>query len=434
MSRNRVFFSYVIPSVLAFALSGVYAIVDGLFIGNSIGDMGLSTINIAYPVVALIQAVGTGIGMGGAVMYSVSDAAGDKEKADLYVGGMGTFLLFASIVITILLYIFLVPILRLLGAAGEILALGEAYLRIIVLGAGFQVFSTGIVPLIRNCKGAAFAMASMIAGFLTNILLDYMFVWILRWGVSGAAVATIIGQGVTMAAGLVYLWVKKIPLFCFYIPNIGSLFCRIVKVGLAPFGLTLTPNIALVLMNRCLISYGGEQAVACYACIAYAVTIVHMFLQGVGDGSQPLMSKCYGAGEEKEFRSVRRLAYGLAAVLAISSTGVLFGERFRIGELFGASEAVLAEIGNVLPMFLVGILFLAFTRVTTSGFYASEKNLFSYILVYAEPLLLFVLLLILPQLAGLSGVWWSTCISQAVCAIIAIFLKRITDTNKGLNK
>lgn len=423
MSKTRTFFSYVIPSVLAFALSGVYAIVDGFFIGNSIGDTGLSTINVAYPVVALMQAVGTGIGMGGAVVYSIAGASGDQEKADLYAGATGTFLFLASVVITALSYVFLDVILALLGAEGDILTLGKNYLRIIVFGAVFQVFSTGVVPLIRNLNGSAFAMMSMVAGFLTNILLDYLFVWVFQWGVTGAAAATVIGESITMIMGIIYLYIRKIPLFCIHIPDAGSLFFRIVKIGLAPFGLTMTPNIALVLMNRRLILYGGEQAVACYACIAYALTIVYMFLQGVGDGSQPLMSRYYGAGEDQEFYSVRRMAYGLAGVLAVFSIGVLFLCRFQIGALFGASEAVLTETGKVIPMFLIGVIFLAFTRITTSGFYASENNLLSYILVYAEPALLFVFLLVLPPVAGLPGVWWSTGLSQAVCGGIAVLLQ-----------
>lgn len=280
--RNKEFFSSVIPSVLAFALSGIYAIVDGFFIGNSIGDIGLSTINVAYPVVALMQAIGTGIGMGGAVIYSISVAAGDKRGADTYARGTGSFLLLASIAVTVVMYIILEPVLRLLGAEGDILTFGMEYLRIIVLGAVFQIFSTGIVPLIRNYNGAAFAMASMIAGFLTNILLDYTFVWVMEWGVAGAAAATVIGQGVTMLSGLGYLLIRKMPVIGLNIPQNGSVFCRIVKVGLAPFGLTLTPNLSVILMNRYTIFYGGEQAVACYACIAYAVTIIHMLLQGVG--------------------------------------------------------------------------------------------------------------------------------------------------------
>lgn len=428
MNKNKSFFSYVIPSVIAFALSGVYAIADGFFIGNSLGDIGLSAINIAYPIGAFMQAVGTGIGMGGAVNYSIYSASGDKEKADSYAGGTGTILLIASVVLTAFLYIGLEPILILLGAEGDLLAFSKDYLRIIVLGAVFQIFSTGIVPLIRNYNGAAFAMASMTAGFSTNILLDYIFVWVLKWGVSGAAIATIIGQSVTMITGLAYLLVKKRPVFCFGITKVGSMFLQIVKVGLAPFGLTVTPNLSVILMNRYTIFYGGEQAVASYACIAYALTIVYMLLQGVGDGSQPLMSRCYGEGAVKELYGVRHLAYVYAEIFAIFSILILFLGRFHIGKLFGASEYVLAETGNVLPVFLAGIIFLAFTRVTTSVFYATEKSLFSYILVYIEPVLLFIFLLVLSYFRGISGVWWSTCLSQVVCAMIALYLKYKSDT------
>lgn len=181
-------------------------------------------------------------------------------------------------------------------------------------------------------------------------------------------------------------------------------------------------------MNRYTIFYGGEQAVASYACIAYALTIVYMLLQGVGDGSQPLMSRCYGEGAVKELYGVRRLAYVYVVILAFFSILLLFLGRFYIGKLFGASEYVLAETGNVLPMFLAGIIFLAFTRVTTSAFYATEKSLFSYVLVYIEPVLLFIFLLVLSYFRGISGVWWSTCLSQAACAIIALYLKYKSDT------
>ncbi|MDE7326220.1 MAG: hypothetical protein K2N63_08095 [Lachnospiraceae bacterium] len=106
---------------------------------------------------------------------------------------------------------------------------------------------------------------------------------------------------------------------------------------------------------------------------------------------------------------------------------ILFLGRYHIGNLFGASKEVLVETGNVLPMFLVGIVFLSFTRVTTSGFYATEKSLYSYILVYAEPVLLFMLLLVLPHFTGMTGVWWSTCLSQVFCAFAALLLKSKSD-------
>ena len=230
MVNLRIFLSYVIPSVLAFALSGIYAIVDGFFVGNSIGDIGLTTINVAYPVVSLIQALGTGIGMGGAIMYSVKSASNDNKKAYEFINGTLVFLFIVSVVTTSILFSFKVPILRLLGAQGEILSLATQYLRIIILGAIFQVFAMGVVPIIRNKGGSTYAMIIMIIGFLTNIVLDYFFVWINGWGIEGAAIATIIGQGVTALGGFLYLFQKKLPLHGFALSKARMVFKDIIKI------------------------------------------------------------------------------------------------------------------------------------------------------------------------------------------------------------
>ena len=117
MSRYGLFIRYVAPSVLAFALSGVYAIVDGFFVGHSMGDAGLSAINIAFPVVSLIQSLGTGIGMGGAVIWAVKRGTESEEEAGRYVRGTLLLLLIFSVVSTVALYFLIEPILRLFGAA-----------------------------------------------------------------------------------------------------------------------------------------------------------------------------------------------------------------------------------------------------------------------------------------------------------------------------
>lgn len=154
-------------------------------------------------------------------------------------------------------------LLRLSGAGGELLALGEEYIAVIALGASTQVIGTGLVPFIRN------------------------------QGVSGAAWATVIGQGVTMLTVLAWLLRKK--QFALSIPfsKLGKVAASILKIGIAPFGLTISPNISLTIINRFSVAYGGELAVAVYVCIAYAICIVYLILQGVGDGSQPLLSRYY---------------------------------------------------------------------------------------------------------------------------------------------
>lgn len=294
MSEMKTFFKYVIPSILSFALSGVYAIVDGFFVGHSVGDMGLSAINVAYPVSAVLQAAGTGIGMGGAVYYSISRAEKKENRTREFTAVTLWLLLLFSVILSLLTFFLNRPILQLLGAEGRLLSLGEEYNRIIALGAGLQILSTGLVPFIRNHGGPLYAMISIVAGFITNVVLDYLFVWVLGRGLTGAALATIIGQGVTLLFSLIYFLREKMLQLKVESGKFASLSKSIIKVGVSPFGLTMTPNISLIIINRFSIFYGGDQAVAVYACIAYIICIVYLIFQGVGDGSQPIISRYYG--------------------------------------------------------------------------------------------------------------------------------------------
>lgn len=427
-SETKRFFQYVIPSVLSFALSGVYAIVDGFFVGNSLGDIGLSAVNIAYPIAAVIQAIGTGIGMGGAIYYSIHKAEKKEKEARMFTAG-AIWLMLASIVILTALFFFLSnPILRLLGASGNLLALAEEYTVIIALGTGLQIIGTGLVPFIRNLGGSFYAMIAMVAGFITNIILDYLFVWVWEQGVAGAAIATIIGQGVTLLIALAYLLQKRE--FTLKIPfsKISAVSASILKIGIAPFGLAMSPNISLVIINRFSVSYGGEAAVATYACIAYMICIIYLVFQGVGDGSQPLISQHYGERDVMRLKNIRRLAYGFSMLLAVVGCIVMYLTRGSLGLLFGASSEVNIEIAKIIPIFLVSVPFVAINRVTTASFYATEKSAFSYVLTFIEPLLMLVLMLILPPLfGGQIMIWWSTVIARILSAILALLLKSHVD-------
>ena len=213
MGVKREFFRCVLPSTAAFALAGVYAIVDGYFVGNTLGDNGLAAINLAYPVTAFIQAAGTGIGLAGAIRFAIlrgqgprargrglhdprlfaacrGGPAADRRRARLHRAAA-----------------------RAAGArAARSRPLAEEYLRVIAVGAIFQVFATGLVPFIRNLGGASFAMWTMIAGFLTNVALDYLLVWVRPFGMAGAAWATVIGQGVTALMSAAWLAAKRVRL------------------------------------------------------------------------------------------------------------------------------------------------------------------------------------------------------------------------------
>ena len=425
---NKKFFSYVIPSVLAFALSGVYTIVDGFFIGQSLGDVGLTAITLAYPVSALVGAIGTGLGLSGAIRFTILNAQGETKKRQECFSGTTLLMLIVAGLLTALLFGFTEPILHLLGANGDTLGLCAEYARVIALGAVFQLLATGFVPFIRNMGGATVAMIAMILGFVTNIVLDYTFVWVLNQGMAGAAWATIIGQAVTMVVAVIFFLVKKSSLRLPGFRELCSLWKEVLKVSLSPFGLTFSPTITLLLMNRFLLLYGNKQAVAVYGCIGYITSILYLLLQGVGDGGQPLISHYYGEEDRSSVQATQKLAYLTAAVITVVCMLGVYLARAKIGTLFGVSAETNVGIMQYLPFFLATLLFLAFVRITTSYFYATEKNALSYLLVYAEPVGTLLMLLILPPLLKLTGVWLAVPITQVITFVIACVAKRRVDT------
>lgn len=426
MNHRAVFLKYVIPSIIAFALSGIYAIVDGYFVGNTIGDAGLSAINIAYPIVAVLQALGTGIGIGGAVYYSISTAEKKEVRAKEFIAASWWLLILASAITTAVTYFFSSGILKLLGADGKILLFATDYIKIITLGATLQILGTGLIPFMRNYGSTFWSMFAMLGGFVTNIVLDFVFVWVFEWGMKGAAAATIIGQGVTVAIAIIYILLKK--KFFVYIPlnHLKEICSAIFRVGLAPFELALTPNISLVLINRFSEFYGGEKAIATYACVSYTICIIYLILQGVGDGSQPLMSRFYGEKDGQSLKIIQKMAYVFAVILAVLGGIVMFISRTRIGILFGASAEVSSEISKIVPIFLVSLPFVAVTRIATASFYATEKSTLSYILTFIEPVLMLLFMLILPPLfGGQIMIWWSTVFARIFAAILAMILTKI---------
>lgn len=428
MRDTKTFFKYVFPSILSFALSGVYAIVDGFFVGNSLGDVGLSAVNIAYPIVAFIQAIGTGIGMGGAIYYSINKAEKREKEARMFTAGANWLMIAASIILTAAVLRWCNPLLQLLGASGTMLSLAEEYIVVVTFGTILQIFGTGFVPLIRNLGGSLYAMIAMVAGFITNIILDYFFVWVWEQGVAGAAIATVIGQGVTMLIALAYIIQKRQFTWAIPFSEIAKVSASVLKIGIAPFGLAMSPNISLIIINRFSASYGGETAIATYACIAYMICIIYLIFQGVGDGSQPLISRCYGERDFTRLKGIRRLAYTFAMFLAVIGCVIMYLTRGSLGLLFGASNDVNVEVAKIIPIFLVSVPFVAVTRVTTASFYASEKSILSYVLTFIEPILMLALMLILPPLfGGQVMIWWSTVIARILSAVLALILKSLID-------
>ena len=420
---TREFFKFVIPSMIAFAFSGVYSIVDGWFVGNYLNEAGLAAINVAYPITAFILATGTAVGMGGSIFISISEGKKEFEKQREYLGMTLLLLFIFGILEMILIYFTYSEILVFFGASGELLSLGEEYVKWIVLGTLFQMIGTGLVPVVRNYDGATIAMVSMIVGFLVNVVLDWLFIAVFGWGLMGAALATVLGQGCSIIPSLAFI-IKKKKLFGYVkLSKSFTTVKEILTVAVSPFGLTYASSVILIIVNKNAIAYGGAEAAACYAVISYVTYIIQMLIQGVGDGSQPLISRYYGAEDMKAVRKLRNMAFATSEVLSIVSAAICVLGSKAIAEFFGMGARGAYDVAAAMPYFAAGFLFIAIERVATSVFYAMDENKYAYTLIYGELILMGILAtIVLPPVMGVTGVWLSVAVAQVVLAALSVVL------------
>ena len=423
MKLYKEFFRYVIPSMLAFALSGLYGVVDGFFLGNAMGDAALAAINVAYPITAFVQALGTGIGMGGAVQYTIHKAQKKTEEAAKCFGVTLLMLVVSGCVMTPILLTLNIPMLKALGLQGELLNLGNEYITWIAIGTMFQILGTGLVPFMRNLGNAYISTVAMVIGAIFNITFDYLLIWVLQQGMKGAAIASVMGQVAAFVVSIGYVIWKKERIVIKRIPL--SLVKKIALVACSPFGLSFAPNITLILVNLNAVTYGGEFAVTCYAPISYITYTVMLLLQGISDGCQPLVSLFYGKGEEKDAKSIYKMSRNFSVVVGILfMIAVIWQGRWVVG-IFGSSPKVTEYVLEVLPIFLIGMAFSGLSRAAISYFYATEKNTRAYILIYGEAILLAILLLVIPKIVGIIGTWISIMLSQILVALMSQFLLKI---------
>lgn len=169
-------------SMITMFLQSAYSMIDGLFVSNLIGDTALSAVNVAWPIIAVVTAIGTGVGCGGAVMMSTKQGEGKNEESNIVRANVILALLASSIVVTILFLILLTPLLKLMGAEGELLRLSQIYGRVMLTGGVLQILSCGLTPLLRNDNRAVSAMMIMVGGLFANLGLDFVFMYVFHMG------------------------------------------------------------------------------------------------------------------------------------------------------------------------------------------------------------------------------------------------------------
>ncbi len=438
---EKKFFTYIFTSMITMLITTLYSIVDSLFISNLVGDKGLSAVYVVWPILAVIVAIGTGIGCGGAVIMSTKQGEGKPEESDTVRANILIVLFLISGAITLLASLLLPSLLRMMGAEGELFDYSMDYGRIMIYGCSIQMFAAGLTPILRNDNKVVSAMAIMVVGMVCNVFLDYLLIYTLNLGIQGAAIATLSSQMITVISCVVTLLRNKVrPIHLSQFKIKMKYIKRMVRIGISPFGIALTPSLLILYNNVQCIKYGGDVGIAIYSLISASIGAYRMILIGVAEGVQPLASVSAGARDYDSMIRIRNK--GIATAVAVSVFLFLFtiATAKFYPAIFGVSEAVASQAYWPLIISATQLIFTGLVRISNSFFYAVGKNKYSLFMIYFDPVILTpILLLILPRLYGMNGIWISTTISQCLLNIAAVIMyskhhkeiKRYQETIRG---
>lgn len=413
----KLFAKYTIPSMTGMLIAGSFSIVDTIFIGHGVGEVGLAGVGITWPLVMFCGAVGDMIGSGAGVL--ISQARGSNRETDAHhiFGNMLWLLLFFTGILMALTLTFLEPILVFLGATAELLPYAIPYSQVMLWGMLMSSFMLSGIAVVRNDGRPVLAMWTVITGLILNVFFDWLFIIHFLWGAAGAAWATIMSEtGACLVILIYYLspWTRLKLRFCPILPDLGTA-RNIIRTGLPIFGNTFAILVMLSLHNYQSMKYGNVIGLAAYTLLACLESLGSMLMTGLAAGVQPLVAYLHGAGEHTRKRKMGALGCWSALILGILMTIFCFSLRHLMPAWVGLEKetATLAAHGVLLSSW--AFLFLGVIRVASYYYQSSECLIASSLLIYGDALFaLPVCLLILPIYWGMDGVWLAMPISRLV--------------------
>ena len=420
---------YALPSVIGMVVSAFYNIADRIFVGRGVGSLALAGVAVAFPVQLVQIAFSILVGVGSSALISMSLGEKNIEKAERVLGNGFALILGVSLSIAALGLCFLDPLLRLFGASDAILPYAHSFTLVILLGTPLATISQGVNGFIRAEGNPRIAMATQLIGPVLNIFLCPFFIFVLKFGVIGSALATVISQAVgTLWVGSYYLSGRS--LLKIRLRNLrprADIAPAILAIGSAAFLSELTAAVMNGIMNNQLERYGGDAAVTAMGIVFAISNLFYLTLIGTSMGIQPIIG--YNFGAKLYARTRKALLYAIAAATVFLSLGYLAVRLFPSAfvALFAGSNSEVGDIGvYALGHYFLLLPIVGFQVLGSGYFQAVGKPRQSVTLSLSRQFLILVpLLYILPLFFGLDGVWNAQPLADLLStAITAFFLIR----------
>lgn len=413
---------YAIPAIVAMVASSLYNIVDGIFIGQGVGAGAIMGLAITMPIMNLSAAFGAMVGVGGSTLLSVKLGEKDYNFAAKILGNVITLNCIIGIGLGAVMLLFLDPILRFFGASDYTIPYARDFMVIVLIGNVFTHLFLGLNAMLRSSGKPKKAMKATIMTVIINIALAPLFIFVLHLGIRGAALATILSQLIVL------LWQFKL----FSNPNelihlrrdTYRLERRIVtgslSIGLSPFLINLCACLVVIIINKQLVSYGGDVAVGAYGIANRMMFFFVMVVIGINQGMQPIAGFNFGAKHYTRLNQVLKYAITIATGIWIVGFIVCVLLATPVASAFTNDEELLKEAAHALRVMNLVVPIIGFQMITIGFFQSIGKAGISIFLSLTRQLLFLVpLLLILPNFFGLEGIWYSVPIADGTSAITA---------------
>ncbi|MBR1549916.1 MAG: MATE family efflux transporter [Bacteroidales bacterium] len=416
------------PSVAMMLVSSVYGIVDGLFVSNFAGKSGFAAVNLMYPPMMILGAMGLMVGSGGAALVGKVQGEGYPQKADRVFTMLLRFLAVVGIAVGVLFAVFCPVVARWLGADEGMMEECITYGRISMVGMPFFMLQQAMQSFYMAAERPQLGTWVSVACGVVNIVFDALFVWLMKWGVAGAAWATVLAQVVGGGFPLLYFGSRRL--------NKGSLHLRRNSKTLWPYvgkactnGLSeYVSGISLSIVSMCynlqLMRYLGEDGVAAYGVVMYLTFVIAAFFIGYNITLTPIIGYHFGARDVAEQRSLLRkslVIIGLTGLVltAVAETASSPAARFFVGY----DEGLLALTIKAIRVYMLCFLICGWSMFASALFTGLQNGVVSAVAAFMRSLVFeMAAVWILPAVVGIDGIWWAVNVAEVLTLLFCIFL------------
>ena len=416
---------FVFPSVAMMVFGSVYGIVDGLFVSNIVGKTPFAALNLIYPYIAVLSALGFMIGAGGNAIVSKTLGEGKKEKANEYF----SMLIYVSAVLGIAIAVLGISTIRpaaiILGAEGEeMIENCVIYGSIIFAGIPFFMLQNAFQIFFITAERPNYGFYVTVAAGCGNMILDWLFMAVFEWGIAGAALATISSQFIGALIPIIY-FIRKHNSSLLHLgkgPFVGKVFWKTCTNGSSEFVSNVSGNIVAMLYNFQLMRFVGEDGVAAYGVLLYANWIFIAILFGYVTGAAPVIGYHFGAQNHDELKNLFRksmIIMGIAGA-ALCVLTLVFAD--ALSGIFVGYDPVLFEITKRAVVISAFAFIFIGLNIFASGFFTALNNgLVSAVIAFLRTVVFQVAtVLILPEIWEIDGIWWSMVAAEILSFLVAM--------------